>query len=62
MLYISNAPIITAVVPEPGTPSVNMGTNEPQAAALFALSGAASPRKSPLPNLLLSFAIFRSVV
>src|SRR3990167_9142512 len=32
MLYRVRAPIITAVVPEPGTPRVSMGISEPQAA------------------------------
>lgn len=53
MLYSVSAPIITAVVPEPGTPSVSIGMKEPQAEALFAASGAATPRISPLPKLSL---------
>ena len=40
----------TAVVPEPGTPNVNIGTSAPPAAALLPASGAATPRGSPLPN------------
>ena len=44
----------TAVVPEPGTPNVSMGTNAPPAAALFPASGAAIPRGSPFPNWDLS--------
>ncbi len=52
MLYSVSAPSITAVVPEPGTPSVSIGTMEPQAEALLAVSGAARPRRSPSPNLL----------
>ena len=40
----------TAVVPEPGTPKVNMGTKAPQVAALFAASGAAIPSTAPLPK------------
>ena len=51
MLYSASAPIITAVVPEPGTPRVSMGISEPQAEALLAASGAARPRRSPSPNL-----------
>ena len=39
-----------AVVAEPGMPRVNKGTNEPVEAALFAVSGAASPLKLPFPN------------
>ena len=53
MLYSVSAPIITAVVPDPGTPSVSMGIKEPQAEALLAASGAATPRISPLPKLSL---------
>src|SRR3546814_8848150 len=44
MLYSDSAPIITAVVPEPGTPRVSIGTNAPQAAPPTAVSGAARPR------------------
>src|SRR5210317_142313 len=33
----------TAVVPEPGTPNVSIGTKAPPAAALFPASGAAIP-------------------
>ena len=51
----NKAPSITAVVPEPGMPSVSKGTNEPVQAALFAVSGAASPLMDPLPNFNLSF-------
>ena len=61
MLYNVNAPIMTAVVPEPGTPSVNIGTNEPQAEALFAASGEATPRRSPSPKVPVSPAILRSL-
>ncbi len=61
ILYKVNAPIITAVVPEPGTPNVNIGTNEPHADALLAASGDATPRRSPSPNLPLSPAILRSL-
>ena len=39
------------MVPEPGTPSVSMGTKEPVAAELLAASGAATPRMSPLPKV-----------
>ena len=34
-----------------GPPSVSIGMKEPMAAALFAASGATSPRMSPRPNL-----------
>ena len=46
----------TAVVPEPGTPNVNIGTKAPPAAALFPASGATIPRGSPFPKRLLSLA------
>ena len=39
----NKAPNITAVVPLPGIPKVNNGTNDPEHAALFAVSGAAKP-------------------
>jgi hypothetical protein len=45
-----NAPNKIAVVPDPGIPNVNKGTNDPVQAALFALSGAAKPFSDPLPN------------
>ncbi|MOA39248.1 hypothetical protein D3C78_1610110 [compost metagenome] len=62
MLYRLSAPIITAVVPEPGTPRVSIGTSAPQAEAPMAVSGAARPRMSPWPNLPLSPAYFFSVI
>ena len=45
-----SAPSRIAVVPEPGIPRVSRGTKEPVQAALFAVSGAASPLIDPLPN------------
>ena len=48
----NSAPSITAVVPLPGIPRVSMGTNEPEQAALFAVSGADNPFTLPLPNFL----------
>ena len=39
----NKAPSITAVVPLPGIPNVSKGTNEPEHAALLAVSGAAIP-------------------
>jgi len=47
---IISAPSMTAVVPEPGMPSVSSGTIAPAAQELFAASGAASPSMAPLPN------------
>jgi hypothetical protein len=44
------APSKIAVVPDPGIPKVNRGTNNPAQAALFAFSGAASPLIEPLSN------------
>src|SRR5262245_11867376 len=48
--YITNAPSITAVVPDPGTPSASSGTIAPAVAALFADSGPATPSIAPWPN------------
>ncbi|MNN77442.1 hypothetical protein D3C81_1939040 [compost metagenome] len=62
MLYRVSAPIITAVVPEPGTPRVSIGTRAPQQDAPMAVSGAARPRASPLPNLPLAPAMRFSVM
>ena len=50
MPSISSAPIMTAVVPEPGTPSASIGMSAPTEAALFADSGAATPSTAPLPK------------
>ncbi len=62
MLYSDSAPIITAVVPEPGTPRVSIGTSAPQAEAPIAVSGAARPRMSPWPNVPLAPAMRFSVM
>ncbi len=51
MLSDINTASNTAVVPEPGTPSANIGTNAPPAAALLPASGAATPLGSPVPNV-----------
>ena len=40
----------TAVVPDPGTPSVSIGTRAPPAAALLPASGAATPLDTPVPK------------
>src|SRR5690606_12646215 len=50
MLYSVSAPIITAVVPEPGTPSVSIGTNEPMADAVAAATLAPAPGSPPTPK------------
>ncbi|GAF21565.1 hypothetical protein JCM19047_1250 [Bacillus sp. JCM 19047] len=47
---MTNAPSITAVVPDPGIPIVNIGMSDPTAAELLADSGATSPSTAPLPN------------
>ncbi len=39
-----------AVVPEPGMPSVSIGTSAPPVSELFAPSGAATPSGTPVPN------------
>ncbi|MOA13235.1 hypothetical protein D3C78_1332750 [compost metagenome] len=62
MLYKVSAPIITAVVPDPGTPRVSMGTRAPQQEAPIAVSGAAKPRLSPLPKVPLAPAMRFSVM
>ncbi|MNL70960.1 hypothetical protein D3C87_1960380 [compost metagenome] len=62
MLYSDRAPIITAVVPEPGTPRVSIGTSAPQAAPPIAVSGAARPRMSPWPKVPLAPAMRFSVM
>ena len=56
MFRVSSSARSTAVVPEPGTPSVSIGTRAPPAAALFPASGAATPLGFPLPKLSLSRA------
>ncbi len=53
-------PIITAVVPEPGTPSVSIGMKEPQAEVLFA-ARRRDAANIPLPKLsLLPLSFSRS--
>jgi len=59
---VIRAPSITAVVSLPGKPSTSSGINEPTAEELLADSGAATPRRSPLPKLPFSPAIFFSVL
>ena len=48
--WISRAPKITAMVALAGMPSVSSGMNDDVAAALFAVSGAATPSTAPCPN------------
>ncbi len=57
MLSVISSASRTAVVPEPGTPSVSIGTSAPPAAALFPASGAATPRGTPVPKPPFSPAI-----
>src|SRR5882672_8450197 len=45
--HIMSPPSITAVVAEPGMPSVSIGTMAPAEAALFADSGPATPSMAP---------------
>lgn len=54
MFKVINNASSTAVVPDPGTPKVSIGTRAPPAAELLPASGAAIPLGSPLPNWLLS--------
>ena len=51
MLSVSSNARSTAVVPEPGTPRVSIGTSAPPAAALLPASGAATPRGLPVPKV-----------
>src|SRR6185312_9393526 len=48
--HSTSAASSTAVVPEPGIPSVSSGTSAPPVSELFAPSGAATPSTAPLPN------------
>ena len=48
---------MTAVVPLPGIPKVSMGTNEPEHAALLAVSGADNPLTLPFPNFSFSSSL-----
>src|SRR5690348_11686944 len=57
-----NAPSITAVVFEPGTPRANIGTIAPADAALLDDSGPATPSMAPLPKRDGSFATFFSTM
>ena len=56
------APRITAVVPEPGTPSDSIGTMAPAAAALLEASGPATPSMAPRPKRDGSRATFFSTI
>ena len=42
----------------PGTPNASVGTSEPPSFAFAALSGAMTPRMSPLPKFCVSFSDF----
>ena len=42
---------------EPGTPKNNVGRSEPPSFELFAVSGAITPRTSPLPKFSGSLAL-----
>ena len=48
---ITMPPSKRAVVGDPGMPRVSIGSNDPVEAALFAVSGAATPSIFPLPKL-----------
>ena len=64
MLWIIMAPIIIAMTPLDGMPSVSMGTKEHWAPALLAASGPATPRMFPCPKGIspgLSFFFFSMV-
>src|SRR6476659_315096 len=61
MPLIVIAPTISAITALGGMPSVSIGMNEVCAPALLADSGPATPRMSPLPNLLVEPASFFSI-
>ena len=46
----------TAIEPEPGMPNISVGRSPPPSFALFALSGAMTPRTSPLPKRSVFFS------
>src|SRR6266404_8728086 len=62
MPWMVMAPTISAITAFGGMPSVSNGMNEVCAAALLALSGAATPSMAPRPNRDGSLAIFFSNV
>jgi len=49
--HITIPPRKSAVVGEPGMPNVSIGKSDPVDAALFAVSGAATPSILPLPKV-----------
>ena len=57
-----SAPSITAVVPDPGTPRLSIGTIAPAAAAVLDASGPATPSIAPLPKREGSLATFFSTI
>src|SRR6478752_2956820 len=62
MPWMVIAPTINAITALGGMPSVSSGMNDVCAAALLALSGAATPSMAPRPNREGSLAIFFSNV
>ena len=62
MPWMVIAPTISAITAFGGMPSVNSGMNEVCAAALLALSGAATPSIAPRPNFCGCFDSFYSIV
>ena len=62
MPWIVMAPTISAITALGGMPSVSSGMNEVCAAALLALSGAATPSMAPWPKRYGVFDIFFSSV
>ena len=55
---ITSAPSRIAVPMLPGMPNATVGISAPALWALFADSGAITPRMSPRPNFDLSFALW----
>ena len=62
MPWMVMAPTISAITAFGGMPSVSSGMNAVCAAALLALSGAATPSIAPLPNRSGCFGTFFSNV
>src|SRR5262249_43948479 len=59
--WIISGPITTAVIGLVGMPRASNGTKAPVEAALFAVSGPATPATAPLPNSLGCFDTLRSI-
>ena len=58
--WISMAPRNSAMLVLPGMPKARVGIRPPPSLALLALSGAMTPRTSPLPKLSAFFSVCRA--